>query len=103
MKKPGTVTAKVTNTGKVKATEVVQLYVRDLVGSVTLPVRQLKGFERIELNPGETREVKFAVGPDAVSFHRIDMSYGYEPGDFKVWVGGDSAAALEGSVEIVEK
>ena len=102
MKQPVAVTVTVKNTGKVRGTEVVQLYVRDLVASVTRPTRQLKGFERVTLEPGESREVCFTITSDAVGFYRQDMSFGYEPGDFKVWAGGSSDAALEGSFEITK-
>ena len=102
MKQPVAVTVTVKNTGKVRGTEVVQLYVRDLVASVTRPTRQLKGFERVTLEPGESREVSFTITSDAVGFYRQDMSFGYEPGDFKVWAGGSSDAALEGSFEITK-
>lgn len=85
-----TVTCAVTNSGKVAGEEVVQLYVRDLVGSVTRPVKELKGFRKIMLNPGETKEVKFVLNSEALSFYKRDMTFGTEPGKFIVFVGGNS-------------
>ncbi|HET7267987.1 MAG TPA: glycoside hydrolase family 3 N-terminal domain-containing protein [Oleiagrimonas sp.] len=86
------VRVKVTNTGKRRGAEVVQLYIHDLVASVSRPVRQLKGFKKIVLDPGQSREVTFTLTPADLAFHRADMSFGWEPGDFKVYVGGDSTA-----------
>ena len=90
-----TATVTVTNTGDREGTETVQLYVRDLVGSVTRPVRQLKGFERVTLAPGESREVSFTVDAATISFWRADMSYGPEAGEFKLFIGGDAATQNE--------
>ena len=89
----GTITASVTltNTGKRAGTEIVQLYTRDLVGSVTRPVKELKGFQKVALKPGETRRVTFRLKDTDLAFHRADMSYGAEPGDFTLWIGGSSA------------
>lgn len=92
-----TVSAKLTNVGAVAATEVVQLYVRDLVGSVTRPVRELKGFQRVRLEPGETGAVSFELHTDDLAFYGRDNRLAAEPGDFHVWVGGSSRA--EGRVE----
>ena len=89
---PLTVTATVTNTGKVAGEEVVQLYVRDLVGSVTRPVKELKGFQKIMLQPGESRELKFVLTERDLSFYRKDMTFGVEPGEYEVMVGGSSEA-----------
>lgn len=90
----------VANTGQVAGEEVVQLYVRDLVGSVTRPVKELKGFERIALQPGEQQTVRFEVPAAQLGFTGQTMAYTVEPGDFKVWVGPDSASGLEGSFKI---
>jgi beta-glucosidase len=89
-----TVTAVVHNEGKVEADEVVQLYVRDLVGNVTRPVRELKGFQRIRLKPGERRKVSFILGPKDLAFYGRDMKLMTEPGGFHVWIGGSSDAEL---------
>ena len=77
----------VTNTGDREGTETVQMYIRDLVGSVTRPVRQLKGFERITLAPGESREVEFTIDRETLSFYRQDMTWGAESGDFQIFIG----------------
>ena len=80
----------VTNTGACEGTETVQLYIRDLVGSVTRPVKQLKGFKRITLAPGESRSVEFTLDKETLSFWRQDMSWGPESGDFQIFIGGAS-------------
>jgi beta-glucosidase len=89
-----TVKAVVSNTGDVEADEIVQLYVRDLVGNVTRPVKELKGFQRLKLKPGESRTVEFVIGPDDIAFYGRDMKLINEPGDFHVWIGGSSEAEL---------
>lgn len=86
-----TASVTVTNTGKRAGEEVVQLYVQDLVGSVTRPVKELKGFRKIALKAGEARTVTFQLSDKDLAFHRGDMSYGAEAGDFKLWIGGSSA------------
>ena len=101
MKQPIEITVTVRNSGERRGTEVAQLYLQDVVASVTRPLRQLKGFERMELAPGESREVSFLLDAQSISFYRQDMSYGYEPGQFKVWVGSSSTADLEGSFEVL--
>lgn len=80
----------VTNTGDREGTETVQLYIRDVSGSVVRPVRELKGFEKITLKPGESRKVSFEIIEPMLRFWRIDMTYGSEPGKFEVYIGGDS-------------
>ena len=83
-------TVTVLNTGEREGTETVQMYIRDLVGSVTRPVRQLKGFERVTLAPGESVEVSFVIDAGTISFYRQDMTWGPESGDFKLFIGGSS-------------
>ena len=97
----GSLTAKVTvtNTGDREGTEVVQMYIRDLVGSVTRPVRQLKGFERITLQPGESRQVEFTIGKETISFYRQDMTWGPEAGEFNIFIGGASNCTESASIE----
>ena len=85
-----TVTVDITNTGKVAGDEVVQLYIRDMVSSVTRPVKELKGFERITLRPGEKRAVSFELTPDKLSFLNENMEWIVEPGEFSIMVGGNS-------------
>ena len=80
----------VTNTGGRTGTETVQMYIRDLVGSVTRPVRKLKGFERVTLAPGESKQLTFDIDPETISFWRADMTWGPEAGGFKVFIGGSS-------------
>jgi beta-glucosidase len=90
------VSADVTNTGRRAGSAVVQLYVHDRVGDVTRPVRELKGFERVPLSPGETRRVTFTLTTDDLSFTNQAMQRVTEPGEFDVWVGGHSQAELHG-------
>lgn len=89
------VMVQVTNTGVLDGEEVVQCYVRDLVGSVTRPVKELKGFEKVALKAGESKTVTFTITPDMLAFHRQDMTYGTEPGDYKLYVGGNSRDVKE--------
>jgi beta-glucosidase len=89
-----TISAAVSNRGEMTADEVVQLYVRDLVGSLTRPVKELKGFRRIRLEPGETMTVEFDLHTDDLAFHGRDMRFNAEPGEFHAWIGGDSDTAL---------
>lgn len=79
-----------TNTGNYDATEVVQLYTRDLVGSVVRPVRELKRFERVHLDAGQTKHLQFRLPVEELAFWNADMRYAVEPGDFQLWVSGDS-------------
>ena len=95
------VTATITNTGERAGDEIVQLYVRDLVGSVTRPVKELKGFQKVSLQPGESKTVRFVVPTAELGFHGLDNRYVVEPGAFKVWVGPNSAQGLEGDFEII--
>ncbi len=97
LKENGELKATVTikNTGTRDGEEVVQCYVRDLVGSITRPVKELKGFEKISLKAGESKNVTFSITPAMLAFHRLDMSYGTEPGDFKLFVGGNSRDVKE--------
>jgi beta-glucosidase len=94
------VTAVIKNTGERAGAEVVQLYVRDLVGSVTRPVKELKGFQRITLQPGEEQTVRFEVPVRDLGFMGLDMRYTVEPGAFKIWVGPNSTEGLEGEFEV---
>ena len=80
----------VTNTGDIKGDEVVQLYIRDEIASVTRFNKQLKGFERITLNAGETKTVRFDIGFDQLCFFGADDTWIVEPGEFTLMVGGDS-------------
>lgn len=92
----------VKNTGKYEGAEIVQLYIRDLVGSVTRPVKELKDFVKINLKPGETKRVEFTITPEKLKFYDINMNYVIEPGDFKVFVGKNSVDVLEDSFKVIE-
>lgn len=81
----------VTNSGKVFGETVVQMYIRDMVGSVTRPLKMLRGFEKIGLKPGESRNVTFKITEDMLKFWRADMTYGSEPGTFRLFIGPDSS------------
>jgi beta-glucosidase len=94
------VTVEVKNTGKRAGEEVVQLYIRDLVGSVTRPVKELKGFKKIMLKAGESQKVTFELTKKDFSFWRKDMSFGAEAGKFKIFVGTSSAKLKEADFEL---
>jgi len=85
-----TATVTVTNDGPLEGKEVVQLYIRDLVGSITRPVSELKGFQKIDLKAGESRKVSFAITPRDLKFYNADLKYDWESGDFMIMVGGNS-------------
>jgi len=84
------VIAQVTNTGKREGTEVVQMYIRDVISSVTRPVKELKGFQKVSLRPGETKTVTFPISPDLLAFYDINMKFVVEPGEFAIMVGNSS-------------
>jgi len=90
------------NTGTVAADEVAQLYVRDLVGNVTRPVRELKGFRRVRLAPGERTTVTFRLHSDDLAFYGRENTRMIEPGEFHLWVGGSSGGGLEAAFRVVE-
>jgi beta-glucosidase len=84
------VSIEVSNTGKTTGDEIVQMYIRDKVSSVTRPVKELKGFQRMSLKPGETKIVRLEITPDKLAFHNIDLKYVVEPGEFEIMVGSSS-------------
>jgi beta-glucosidase len=98
-----TVSVDVTNTGSVRGDEVVQLYIRDEVSSVTRPVKELRGFRRITLDSGKTQTVRFTLGPDELSFLDRDMHRVVEPGAFKIMVGGNSVDLVETTLNVIGK
>ena len=101
--KPATIVGvDVTNTGSVAGTEVVQLYIRDTVASVEQPVRELKGFARVELAPGETKHVAFPLGFDELNFYNIEVRRTVEPTTYDIWVGGSSLATAETEFKVIE-
>ena len=95
-----TVRVDVTNTGAREGAEVAQLYIRDVVTSVTRPVRELAGFRRVALKPGETRTVEFRLAPEQLGFYDRAMRFVVEPGTFQVFAGGSSVGGLETSFEV---
>jgi beta-glucosidase len=92
----------VANTGNYDGAEVVQLYVHDLVGSVTRPVRELKGFEKIDLKKGEKKTVAFEISSEDLKFYNIDMKNTAEAGEFEIFAGGNSNAPLQDKFELVK-
>jgi len=94
------ISADVTNTGKRAGKELAQLYVRDLVGSLTRPIRELKGYQHVALNPGKTRRVTFTLEEEDLAFTRADGTKGTEPGTFHVWIAPDSKSGLQGSFKL---
>lgn len=100
----GTLTVKATlkNTGSVDGTEVAQLYVEDIVGSVVRPVKELKGFQRVALKAGEAKTIEFKLTTDDLAFYGRNLVKKAEKGDFNVWVGGHSNATLKGTFSVTE-
>lgn len=94
------ITAEVTNTGSRRGSEVAQLYVRDLVGQVTRPVKELKGFQRVTLDPGETRKVHFLLPRQELAYYGLDNQLRLDPGDYHLWVGPNSSEGLPGGFRI---
>lgn len=94
------VTLEVENTGKVAGEEIVQLYIRDLQGSITRPVKELKGFQKLSFNPGEVKTIAFVIKADDLAFWRADMTYGFEAGNFEVFVGTNSRDVKKGSFKL---
>lgn len=90
-----TASVTVTNTGKYDGEEVVQLYIRDLVGSITRPVKELKGFKKIKLKAGESKKVNFTISVNDLKFYNSDLKFVAEPGDFKLFIGGNSRDVKE--------
>ena len=97
-----TVSVEVENVGGRAGDEVVQLYIRDVVASVTRPLKELKGFERITLKAGERRRVEFTLASEHLGFYNREMRFVVEPGEFRVFVGTNSAEGLEASFRVLE-
>jgi beta-glucosidase len=97
------VSVDVENTGRRAGDEVAQLYIRDMAASITRPVRELRGFERISLKPGEKRTVEFRLTSEHLGFYNRDMRFAVEPGEFRVYVGPNSAEGLEAKFEVIEE
>jgi len=96
------ISVNVKNTGTYSGTEIAQFYLRDLVASVTRPVKELKGFKRIFLKAGETKTIRFTITPGMLQFYNIDMKKTIEPGTFDVMVGGNSEDLISTSFEVIE-
>lgn len=92
----------VTNSGKYDGSEVVQLYIRDLVGSITRPVKELKGFQKVFLKSGESKNISFTITPDDLKFYNYNLKYDWEPGDFTIMIGGNSRDVKSGNVNWVK-
>jgi beta-glucosidase len=96
-----TATVSVTNSGSKDGKEVVQLYIRDMVGTSTRPVKELKGFKKIDLKAGETKTVSFEIVVDDLKYYNYDLKYVAEPGDFKVFIGGNSRDVKEAGFKLL--
>jgi len=90
----------VTNTGSYDGEETVQLYIQDIVGSVVRPVKELKGFQKIFLKKGESKQVAFTIDVDKLKFYNDGLKYSYEPGDFKIYIGGNSQDVREAGFKL---
>ena len=97
------VSVNITNTGRFAGDEVAQLYIRDEVSSVTRPIKELRGFRRVTLSPGETKTAEFTLGPEELSFLNREMQSVVEPGTFKIMVGGNSVDLAEAKLDVVTK
>ena len=95
-----TITADIKNTGSKAGTETVQLYVRDMVGDLVRPVRELKGFQQLKLEPGQQQTVTFTLHTDDLAFYNQEMKEVTEPGQFQVWIGKNAEEGLQGSFEV---
>jgi beta-glucosidase len=97
-----TITATITvkNTGAVEGKEVVQMYIRDLVGSITRPVKELKGFQKINLKAGESKDINFKIAVEDLKFYNADLKFVAEPGDFKIFIGTNSRDNSEASFQL---
>lgn len=96
------VSVNVKNTGTRDGAEVVQLYIRDMVGSITRPVKELKGFEKIWLKAGESRNINFTISEEDLKFYNSDLNFVSEPGDFKIFVGSNSRDVKEASFKLTK-
>jgi beta-glucosidase len=91
-----------TNSGRYDGAEVVQLYIRDVVGTITRPVKELKGFQKVFLKAGETRTITFSITPEDLKFYNYDLMYDWEAGDFTIMVGGNSRDVKSAKVNWVK-
>ena len=98
-----TVSVDITNTGSLRGDEVAQLYIRQEFSSVTRPLKELRGFRRISLNPGETKTVEFSLGFDELSYFNRDMHRVVEPGAFTIMLGGNSVNLIEAKLTVADR
>src|SRR5688500_11094529 len=101
--KPGqkiTATVSITNNGKYEGIENAQLYIRDMVGSITRAVKELKGFQRVNLKPGESKTITFTISDADLKFYNSDLKYVAEPGEFKLFIGGNSRDVKEADFKL---
>ncbi len=96
-----TITAEIENVGKIAGDEIVQLYIRDMVASITRPIKELKGFKRVHLDPGECKEIKFEITAKELGFYDEYFNFVVEKGDFKVWIGPNSIQGLKENFEVI--
>jgi len=97
-----TASISLTNAGKYDGAEVVQLYIRDVVGSITRPVKELKGFQKVFLKAGETKTITFTITPEDLKFYNYDLKYDWEPGEFVIMVGGNSRDVKSANINWVK-
>jgi beta-glucosidase len=93
-----TASVTLTNTGAYEGKEVVQLYIRDVVGSITRPISELKGFQKISLKPGESTKVSFTITPDDLKFYNYDLKYDWEAGDFEIMIGTNAQTVKKANI-----
>ncbi len=97
-----TASVTLTNTGSYEGKEVVQLYIRDVVGSITRPVSELKGFQKISLKPGESKKVSFTITPEDLKFYNYDLKYDWEAGDFEIMIGTNAQSVKKANINWVK-
>jgi len=97
-----TASVTLTNTGSHEGKEVVQLYIRDVVGSITRPVSELKGFQKISLKPGESKKVSFTITPEDLKFYNYDLKYDWEAGDFEIMIGTNAQSVKKANINWVK-
>jgi len=97
---PLTATVTLTNTGKTTGKEVVQLYTRQMVGSITRPVKELKGFQKVELKAGESKKITFTINSNDLKFYNSDLKFAAEPGDYKIFIGTNSRDVKEANFKL---
>lgn len=93
-----TASVTLTNTGSYEGKEVVQLYIRDVVGTITRPVSELKGFQKINLKPGESKKISFTITPEDLKFYNYDLKYDWEAGDFEIMIGTNAQSVKKATV-----